>query len=587
MSKGELDINTKRTYYCGDLRLENAGQKVVVIGWVNRVRDMGNLVFVDVRDREGIIQVVFPEKGNLLDEAKKLKMEYVIKIQGIVRARKEKLRNPDMLTGDVEIEANALRVLNRSAVTPFVIADPPQATEELRFKYRYLDLRRPAMQRNFKLRHKAVMEVRNFMDKEGFYEIETPFLTKSTPEGARDYLVPSRIYKGKFFALPQSPQMFKQLLMISGFDKYFQVVRCFRDEDLRADRQPEFTQIDVEMSFVEKEDVFDLTERLMQAVFSIINVDVKLPFPRFSYAESMEKYGTDKPDLRFGMEIQDLTELGASLDSPLIRNGLGEGGVLKGLLIKKGGDFSRSRLDKLNLKAQELGGKGIIWIKKQENFRSSLKLTQDEYSLTWEKMKAANEDLVLLAAGRSETVLKVMGELRLDLRPQSSKEPAKFCFEWVTDFPLFEWSEEENRFVSMHHPFTSYYPEDEKFLVSNPGKVRARAYDLVLNGSEIGGGSIRIHELEQQKKVFSALGLKKEETEDKFGFFLEALKYGAPPHGGIALGLDRIVMLMAGEDSIRDMIAFPKTTSSLCLLTGSPSSVDDKQLSELGLKKIK
>jgi len=587
MDKRDLDINTKRTHYCGDLRLENAGQKVVVIGWVNRVRDMGNLVFVDVRDREGVIQVVFPEKGNLLDEAKKLKMESVVKVQGTVHAREEDLRNPHMLTGMVEVEANDLRILNRAAVPPFIIADPPLASEELRFKYRYLDLRRPAMQQNFKLRHKAVLAVRNFMDKEGFYEIETPFLTKSTPEGARDYLVPSRIYKGKFFALPQSPQMFKQLLMVSGFDKYFQVVRCFRDEDLRADRQPEFTQVDVEMSFVEKEDIFDLTERLMQAVFSVIGVEVKPPFPRFSYAESMEKYGTDKPDLRFGMEIQDLTGLGGSLDSSLIRNVLGEGSVLKGLLIENGRDFSRSRLDKLNLRAQELGGKGIIWIKKQENYRSSLKLSQDEYSRIWEKMKAASEDLVLLAAGGSETVLKVLGGLRLELRPPSSKEPAKFCFIWVADFPLFEWSEEEKRFVSMHHPFTSYYPEDEKFLVSNPGKVRARAYDLVINGSEIGGGSIRIHDLEQQKKVFSALGLKKEETEDKFGFFLEALKYGAPPHGGIALGLDRLVSLMAGEDSIRDMIAFPKTTSSLCLLTGSPSSVDDKQLSELGLKKIK
>ena len=587
MSKGDLDINAKRTHYCGEIRIKNAGQKIVITGWVNRVRDMGNLVFADIRDREGIIQVVFPEKGNLLDNAKKLKMEFVVKIQGTVRAREEKLRNPDMLTGDVEIEAGSLRVLNRSTVTPFIIADPPQATEELRFKYRYLDLRRPAMQRNFKLRHKAAMAVRNFMDKEGFYEIETPFLTKSTPEGARDYLVPSRIYKGKFFALPQSPQMFKQLLMISGFDKYFQIVRCFRDEDLRADRQPEFTQIDVEMSFVEKEDVFDLTERLIQAVFSIIDVDVKLPFPRFSYAESMEKYGTDKPDLRFGMEIQDLTGLGASIDSPLIRNVLDEKGVLKGLLVEKGGDFSRSRLDKLNQRVQDLGGKGIIWIKKQENYRSSLKLSQEEYSLIWEKMKAESEDLVLFAAGSSETMLKVMGELRLDLRPPTSKEPGKYCFMWVADFPLFEWSEEEKRFVSMHHPFTSYYPEDEKFLDSNPGKVRARAYDLVLNGSEIGGGSIRIHDLEQQRSVFAALGLKKEETEDKFGFFLEALKYGAPPHGGIALGLDRIVMLMAGEDSIRDMIPFPKTTSSLCLLTGSPSSVDDKQLSELGLKKIK
>lgn len=587
MSKGDLDINAKRTHYCGEIRIKNAGQKVVITGWVNRVRDMGNLVFADIRDREGIIQVVFPEKGDLLDNAKKLKMEFVVMIQGTVRSREEKLRNHDMPTGDVEIEAGSLRVLNQSAVTPFIIADPPQATEELRFKYRYLDLRRPAMQRNFKLRHKAVLAVRNFMDKEGFYEIETPFLTKSTPEGARDYLVPSRIYKGKFFALPQSPQMFKQLLMISGFDKYFQVVRCFRDEDLRADRQPEFTQVDVEMSFVEKEDVFDLTERLMQEVFSIIDVDVKLPFPRFSYAESMEKYGTDKPDLRFGMEIQDLTGLGASIESTLIRNVLDEGGVLKGILVEKGGDFSRSRLDKLNQRAQELGGKGIIWIKKQDNFRSSLKLSQDEYSRIWAKMKAASEDLVLFAIGSSETLLKVMGELRLDLHPPSSTEPGKYCFTWVMDFPLFEWSEEEKRFVSMHHPFTSYYPEDEKFLDSEPGKVRARAYDLVLNGSEIGGGSIRIHNLEQQRRVFAALGLKKEETEDKFGFFLEALKYGAPPHGGIALGLDRIVMLMAGEDSIRDMIPFPKTTSSLCLLTGSPSSVDDKQLSELGLKKIK
>ncbi|MBN2246897.1 MAG: aspartate--tRNA ligase [Candidatus Aminicenantes bacterium] len=587
MGTKDLNNNVKRTHYCGEVRLEDIGEEAVVIGWVNRVRDMGNLVFADIRDREGIIQVVFPEKGDLLDEAKKLKMEFVVKIQGTVRAREEKLRNPHMLTGDVEIEAGALKVLNRSAVTPFVIADPPQATEELRFKYRYLDLRRPAMQRNFKLRHKAVLAVRNFMDKEGFYEIETPFLTKSTPEGARDYLVPSRIYKGKFFALPQSPQMFKQLLMISGFDKYFQVVRCFRDEDLRADRQPEFTQVDVEMSFVEKEDVIDLTERLMQAVFSIIGVDAKLPFPRFSYAESMEKYGTDKPDLRFGMEIQDLTELGASIESPVIRKAIQENGVLKGLLIEKGGEFSRSRLDKLNQRAQDLGGKGIIWIKKQEDYRSSLKLSQEDYLLLWEKIKAESEDLVLLAAGRSETVLKVLGEMRLDLRPPSSQEPGKFCFVWVTDFPLFEWSDEEKRFVSMHHPFTSYYPEDEKFMDNEPGKVRARAYDLVLNGSEIGGGSIRIHDLEQQRRVFAALGLKKEETEDKFGFFLEALKYGAPPHGGIALGLDRIVMLMAGEDSIRDMIAFPKTTSSLCLLTGSPSSVDDKQLSELGLKKNK
>ena len=577
-----------RTAYCGEIRLEHAGKEVTLFGWVHRLRDMGNLVFIDLRDREGVVQVVVSsDGGTLLDEAKKIKMENVLAVQGKVKEREEGSRNPQLPTGEVEVVVKELKVLSVSRVPPFVIDDPPQATEELRFKYRYMDMRRPSMQRNIKIRHQAALNIRNFMSENGFLEIETPFLTKSTPEGARDYLVPSREYKGRFYALPQSPQIFKQILMISGFDRYFQIVRCFRDEDLRADRQPEFTQIDIEMSFVEQEDIVSLVEGMMASVFKVIGVEVNIPFSRFTYKESLEKFGTDKPDLRSEAEIKDLTEIGSKIDSSVFRNVLSSGGVLKSLVVENKGALSRSQLDKIDQKAKELGGKGIIWIKKQNGFKSSLKLETRDFSLIWESLKGKEEDLVLLIADERNTALKILGEIRREFVLQQKENKRSFKFAWVTDFPLFELSEEEKRLLSMHHPFTAPHEADLAFLEKEPLRVKAKAYDLVLNGVEIGGGSIRIHDLEVQKRIFSILGLDQKEAEEKFGFFLEALSYGTPPHGGIALGFDRIVMILAGEESIRDVIPFPKTTSALCLLTGSPAEVDLKQLEELGLKKTK
>lgn len=575
----------ERTHYCGELRLTHAGQDVALYGWINRQRDIGNLVFIDLRDREGLVQVVFSsDKTDLLEQAKALKMEGVIAIKGRVRDRGDKLRNPDLPTGDIEVEATELLSLAESKIPPFMIADPAQASEDLRYQFRYLDLRRPSMQRNLKLRHMAALTVRNFLSQNGFFEIETPFLAKSTPEGARDYLVPSRVYKGKFFALPQSPQIFKQLLMIAGYDRYFQIVRCFRDEDLRADRQPEFTQIDIEMSFIDREKFFTLNEAMMAELFALIGVDVERPFPRLPYEESMARFGSDKPDLRLGMELQDLTEIGEHIQSEFIQKALASGQKLKGLVVDRGGELSRSQLDKLNRRAQELGGKGLIWIKKPDEFKSSLKLRDEDFQMIWEKYAKHDQDLVLMVADENYRALSILGQIRLEFLSEQIKNAGEYKFCWVTDFPLFEWSAEEQRLTSMHHPFTSPLPEDVVYLDNEPEKVRARAYDLVLNGVEIGGGSIRIHNLELQRKIFSLLGLTPKRAEEKFGFFLQALEFGAPPHGGIAHGFDRIVMLLTGEESIREVIPFPKTTSSLSLMTNSPSAVDIKQLRELGLK---
>ena len=573
----------QRTHSCGLLRPEDEGREVTLFGWVQRQRDMGNLLFVDLRDREGIAQVVFSTaKPGLLETAKKLRPEYVVAVRGFVRRRDPKSVNKEMATGEVEVEARELDLLSVSRVPPFQVADPVQASEDLRMKYRYIDLRRPSKQRAVRIRHEAALRTRNYLSSQGFLEIETPFLTKSTPEGARDYLVPSRIYKGRFYALPQSPQIFKQTLMISGFDRYFQVVRCFRDEDLRSERQPEFTQIDIEMSFVDREDVFALVDGMLAALFEVIGEKVKTPIPRLTFPESMEKYGTDKPDLRIKTEIIDLTAEASASGSKIIRKAIDGGGVLKALKVPGASGLSRSQLDKLGQKAQELGAKGIIWLKRQDGFRSSLKLEEAEARLIWEKTQAGEEDLVLLIADRRETALPVLGHFRKDLlQAQAEKD---FSFVWVTDFPLFEWSDEEKKIVSVHHPFTSPLAEDIPLLDSEPMRVRARAYDVVCNGYEIGGGSIRIHDFALQRKVFDLLGLSEKETEEKFGYFLEALSYGTPPHGGIAMGFDRIVMLLAGEESIREVIPFPKTTSALCLLTGSPSEVGERQLDELGLK---
>jgi aspartyl-tRNA synthetase len=586
-----------RTHYCGELREDDVGKTVTLMGWAATRRDLGGVVFVDLRDREGLCQVVArPEVSkDAHDKADHVRSEYVIAVTGEVAARSADTVNPNLDTGKIEVLAREIRVLSEAKTPVFPIEDEIDTHEEVRLKHRYLDLRRPRMQRNIRLRHQAVMEVRRHLDEQGFYEIETPMLGKSTPEGARDYLVPSRVHHGSFYALPQSPQLFKQLLMISGLDKYFQIARCFRDEDLRADRQPEFTQVDVEMSFPRMQRVFDLVEPLFQRVMAVIGVKVERPFPRLPYAEALLKYGSDKPDLRFDMPITDVSDELKVLGLANYPGLLEAGARARAIVLPASGGVSGMRLRKIN---EEIWLSRIVPDARGEKRNLlTLKATDDQLAKLAEKgasaevgrtildkVGARKDDTVLVGVDQEGPVAMAMGILRLEMgRELKLVDERAYRFLWVTDFPLFEWDRELGRYVSLHHPFTSPVDEDLALLETDPGKVRAKAYDVVLNGYEVGGGSIRIHDSALQAKVFQLLALSDEEARDRFGFFLEALQYGTPPHGGIALGVDRTVMLMAGETSLRQVIAFPKTASGTDLLTGSPSPVRDEQLRELGI----
>jgi aspartyl-tRNA synthetase len=576
-----------RTHTCGALRAAEVGQEVTLLGWVHRIRDLGALVFIDVRDRGGLTQVVVDEP-DLAERAKHLRAEFVIGVQGTVRPRAPEARNPRMPTGEIEVHAAVLKVLSEARVPPFVVADEVAASDELRLRYRYLDLRRPVLQKNLGLRHRVTMAVRQYFDSQGFWEVETPILTKSTPEGARDYLVPSRVHPGEFYALPQSPQLFKQILMIAGTDRYFQIAKCFRDEDLRADRQPEFTQIDVEMSFATRELVFSTIEPLIRDVFRVIGRDIAIPFPRMSYADAMAKYGSDKPDLRVGMEIGDLSSVFADSAFTPFQSAAARQEVVRGVAVPGGATFSRKQLDDLTAQAKALGAAGLVWARHSgESIQSPALKSAGEAVLraALGALGAGPADLVLMAAGKAADTCKMLGQLRLDIaRQQGSLKADEFAFSWVVDFPLLDWDSQENRWVAMHHPFTSPLEADMDAMEQQPGSARAQAYDLVLNGSEIGGGSIRIHDSALQRRLFRLLGISEEDAKLRFGFFTEALEYGTPPHGGIALGLDRIVAILAGESSIRDVIAFPKTAAAVDLMSQAPSSVDAKQLRELKLR---
>ncbi len=569
---------------CGLLRKTDAGKTVTLSGWVHRRRDHGGLIFVDLRDRSGIVQVVFdPEtsKENF-SQAEKLRSEFCVQIKGEVSIRPEGLQNKDLGTGEIEVKAKELTILSTSQALPFALDTRTDVDESVRLSYRYLDLRRPELQNNFILRHRITKAVRDFLDAEGFLEVETPMLTKSTPEGARDYLVPSRVNPGTFYALPQSPQIFKQLLMVSGFEKYFQIAKCFRDEDLRKDRQPEFTQIDMEMSFVDEKDIQDLVERMYVYLFdTILDIQLTTPFPRMTYKEAMSRYGSDKPDTRFGMELIDLSDIIKDCNFKVFSGTVANGGQVKAICVEGCADYTRKQLDDLTLLAQELGAKGLAWMLIKEEIKSPIAkfFTEEELDAIIERTGAKQGDLLLFVADQKETVAAVLGRLRLDLAAELGLIPEdKMNFLWVVDFPLLEWSKEDNRFVAVHHPFTA--PKDEDFD-KDPHNAVAKAYDLVLNGVELGGGSIRIHDAKMQSKLFSVLGISEEEAEEKFGFLLKAFKFGPPPHGGIAFGLDRMIWLLAGAESIRDVIAFPKTQKAVCLLTDAPSAVSPKQLKEL------
>jgi aspartyl-tRNA synthetase len=578
-----------RTHRAGDLTAADVGKDVVLLGWVHRVRDLGSLVFIDLRDRHGLTQVVVRENEPLVEQAKHLRSEFVIAAIGIVVARGADAVNPKMKTGEIEVEAREIRLLNDAKVTPFPISneDAPVA-EEMRLKYRYLDLRRSRMQHNLALRHRATMEIRKYFDENGFLEIETPMLTKSTPEGARDYLVPSRVHPGEFYALPQSPQIFKQILMISGMDRYFQIVKCFRDEDLRADRQPEFTQVDIEISFATEDLVFSTIEPLMERLMALIGKKSPRPFLRLPYAEAIARYGSDKPDLRAGMEIQDVSTVFAESTFSVFRDVVSAGGEVRGFVVTGGARYSRKELDELTEQAKSAGASGLVWARNAGGAvqSSALKAAgEDTIRRVLELRGARDGDLLLMAAGAHEPTSKALGALRLHVaRKENLLDPNRFEFLWVVDFPMFEWLPDEQRYEFMHHPFTAPLESDAALLETDQGRARARAYDLVLNGSEIAGGSIRIHDQAVQKLIFKLLQISDDEARLRFGFFLDALEYGTPPHGGIAIGLDRTVAILCGEPSIRDVIAFPKTAQAQDLMAGAPSTVNEKQLRELKLK---
>ncbi|NLW41228.1 MAG: aspartate--tRNA ligase [Tissierellia bacterium] len=580
----------RRTHMCGNLRPSHIGEEVVLMGWVQRERNLGSLIFLDLRDTTGICQIVFDStvSEEIFKKAEKVRSEYVLAVKGLVRKRES--INKDIPTGEVEVLAGELKILDQAETPPIYIKDDDNVSEDMRLKYRYLDLRKPSMQNNLKMRHRAAKVVRDFLDENNFIEVETPMLTKTTPEGARDYLVPSRVNPGHFYALPQSPQLMKQLLMVAGMDRYYQIVKCFRDEDLRANRQPEFTQIDIEMSFVDVEDVLEINEKMLYRLFKELKgIEIELPIKRMTYKEAMERFGVDKPDLRFGFELVDITEVVKNSKFKVFSGTVEAGGQVRGINVKGYGDkFSRKDISNLEDYVKTFGAKGLAWIKiSEEGITSPIAkfLSEEEINGILEKMEAEKGDLLLFVADKLKVVYDSLGNLRNEVaRRLDIIDNSKLELVWITEFPLFEYDEDEGRYVAKHHPFTHPVDEDIELLDTEPEKVRAKAYDIVINGDEIGGGSIRINNPELQERMFKALGFSKEEAWDKFGFLLEAFKYGTPPHGGIAYGFDRLVMLLTGSFNIRDVIAFPKTQSATCLLTGAPSKVDENQLKEVHIK---
>ncbi|MGE4385146.1 MAG: aspartate--tRNA ligase [Endomicrobiaceae bacterium] len=588
-----MRIMMKRSCYCGKVDESLLGKEITVNGWVHSRRDHGGVIFIDLRDREGLVQIVFqPEKKEIFEQAEHLRSEYVLSVKGQVRNRPEGTVNPNMFTGKIEIVADVLEIINSCPALPLEIDDYKETSEEIRLKYRYLDLRRPSFQKNFIIRHKVLQEVRNFLNEEGFLEIETPFLNKSTPEGARDFLVPARMAHGSFYALPQSPQIFKQILMVAGFDKYYQIARCFRDEDLRADRQLEFTQIDMEMSFVDENDVMSTIEKMLVKIFkTALNRDIQIPFERMPYEQAMLRFGSDKPDTRFDMEIKDFSSELANCGFSVFKNVIEKGGVVRGLCIPGGAKFSRSEIDGLTKFVSEYGAKGLAWMKitaggAESNIVKFFK--QEEITTIINKFEAKDGDLAVFLADNAEVAAQGLGALRIKMGKQLGLiDKNKFNFLWVTDFPLFGWNSEEKRWDAIHHMFTAVKESDkDKLTFEDAGKAKARAYDVVLNGVELGGGSIRIHKSDIQSKIFGLLNISQESAKEKFGFLLEALSYGAPPHGGVALGFDRLCALLVGEESIREVIAFPKTQKAVCPLSNAPSPVSEKQLKELGIRTV-